>query len=98
MNLVKFFKKRPGSRSLERRETESIKWDREYKIIDDAKNILTEAIGVEVDTSLHILLKLEEAFSKFNEDTNGQENLIEKVENKFDNKVLEHIAQQIAIQ
>ena len=30
--------------------------DRESKIIEDAKNILTEAIGVEVDTSQHILL------------------------------------------
>ena len=67
-------------------------------IIDDAKKFLTKAIGVEVDTSQHILLKLEEAISKFNEDSSGQEKLIEKVEKKFDNKVLEHIAQQIAIQ
>ena len=35
--------------------------DREYKIIESAKNILTEVIGVEVDTSQHILFQLEEA-------------------------------------
>ena len=60
--------------------------DREYKIIEDVKNILTKAIGVEVDTSQHILLQLEEAVSKFNEDSNGQDKLIEKVEKKFDKK------------
>ena len=54
---------------------------------------MIEEIGVEVDTSQQILLQLEEVFSKFNEDTSGQEKLIDKVEKKFDNKVLEHIAQ-----
>ena len=34
--------------------------NREYKIIESAKNILTEVIGVEVDTSQHILFQLEE--------------------------------------
>lgn len=34
--------------------------DREYKIIESAKNILTEVIGVEVDTSQHIFFQLEE--------------------------------------
>ncbi len=59
---------------------------------------MTKEIGVEVDTSQHILLQLEEAVQKFNEDSSGQEKSIEKVEKKFDNKVLEHIAQQISIQ
>jgi hypothetical protein len=71
--------------------------DREFRIIESAKNILTESIGVDVDSSQHILLKLEEVVRKFNEDSSGQNKLIEKVENKFDNKVLEHIAQQITI-
>ncbi len=66
--------------------------DREFKIIDEVKNIITEAIGVDIDTSQHILLQLEEAVNKFNEDTSGQENLMEKAEKKFDNKALEHIA------
>ena len=52
--------------------------DREYKIIGDAKNIFIEAIDVEVDTSQHILLQLDEAVNKFNEDSSGQEKLIEK--------------------
>ena len=54
-------------------------------------------IGVEVDTSQHIFFQLEEIVWKFNEDSNGQDKLIEKVENKFDSKVLEHISQQIVI-
>ena len=71
--------------------------DRAYKIIDDAKNILSKAIGIEVDTSQPILFQLEEVVQKFNEDTSGQDKLIEEEENKFDNKVLEHIAKKIAI-
>ena len=50
-----------------------------------------------MDSTQHILLQLEEAVQKFNEDSSGQEKLIEKAEKKFDNTVLEHIAQQIAI-
>ena len=38
------------------------------------------------------MIQLEEVVHKFNEDTFGQEKLIEKAEKKFDNKVLEHIA------
>jgi phosphopantetheinyl transferase (holo-ACP synthase) len=71
--------------------------DREYNILESAKNIITEAIGVDIDSSQHILLQLEEAVNKFNEDITGQEKLLEKAERKFDNKVLEHIAQHIAI-
>ena len=59
---------------------------------------MVEALGVDVDSTQHILLQLEEAVNKFNEDSLGQDKLMEKVEKKFDNKVLEHIAQQIAIQ
>ena len=73
------------------------KRDKEYRLIENAKNIITEAIGVEVDFTQHILIQLEEVVQKYNEDTFGQEKLIEKAERKFDEKVLEHIAQQIAI-
>lgn len=59
--------------------------------------MLTEAIGIEVDSSQPILFQLGEVVQKFNEDTEGQEKLIEKFENKFNNKVLEHISRQIAI-
>ena len=30
--------------------------DKEYKILENARNIITEAIGVEVDSTQHILL------------------------------------------
>ncbi|GLJ21268.1 hypothetical protein SUGI_0390550 [Cryptomeria japonica] len=71
--------------------------DREFNIINSAKTILTDALGIKVDPSQHILLQLEEAMNRFNEDSSGEEKLIERTEKKFDNKVLEHIAQQIAI-
>ncbi|GLJ46016.1 hypothetical protein SUGI_0969140 [Cryptomeria japonica] len=71
--------------------------DREFNIINGAKTILTDALGIKVDPSQHILLQLEEAVNRFNEDSSGKEKLIERTEKKFDNKVLEHIAQQIAI-
>ena len=71
--------------------------DREYTIIGNARDIIAEAIGVEVDSTQHILLQLEEAVQKFNDDSFGKEKLIEKAEKKFDNKVLGHIAQHIAI-
>ena len=73
------------------------KRDKKYKIIENAKNIIIEAIGVEVDSTQHILIQLEEVVQKFNEDSSGKDKLIEKAERKFDDKVLEHIAQQIAI-
>ncbi|GLJ41042.1 hypothetical protein SUGI_0849690 [Cryptomeria japonica] len=71
--------------------------DREFNIINGAKTILTDALGIKVDPSQHILLQLEEVVNRFNEDSLGEEKLIERTEKKFDNKVLEHIAQQIAI-
>ncbi|GLJ12451.1 hypothetical protein SUGI_0191030 [Cryptomeria japonica] len=71
--------------------------DREFNIINGAKTILTDALGIKVDPSQHILLQLEEVVNRFNEDSSGEEKLIERTEKKFDNKVLEHIAQQIAI-
>ena len=43
------------------------------------------------------MYQLAEAIQKFNEDTDGQDKLVQKVEKKFENKVLEHISQQIAI-
>lgn len=73
------------------------KRDKEYRIIENAKNVIVEAIGVEVDSTQHLLIQLEEAVQKFNEDSSGQEKIIEKVERKFYDKVLEHITQHIAI-
>ena len=58
---------------------------------------MVEAIGIEIDSSQPILYQLAEPIQKFHEDTNGQGKLVEKAKKKFDNKVLEHIDQQIAI-
>ena len=71
--------------------------DKEYKIIEDAKNILSKAIGIEFDSSQPILHQLAKVVQNFNEDTDSQDKLFQKAEKKFENKVLEHIAQQIAI-
>ena len=71
--------------------------DKEYRIIENAKNIIIESIGVDVDSTQHIFLQLEEAVQKFIEDSTRKEKLIENAEKNFDNKVLEYIAQHIAI-
>ncbi|GLJ37737.1 hypothetical protein SUGI_0766750 [Cryptomeria japonica] len=54
------------------------KRDREFNIINGAKTILTDALGIKVDPSQHILLQLEEAVNRFNEDSSGEEKLIER--------------------
>ena len=69
--------------------------DKEYRIIESAKNIITKSIGVEVDSTQHILIQLEEVVKKINEDSFGQEKLIEKVERKFDNNVVGHIVSKL---
>ena len=72
--------------------------DKDFKIIESARNIIIEAIGVEVDSTQHILIQLEEVVQKYNEDSSRKEKLIQKAERKFDNKVLEHIAiKQVAL-
>ena len=43
------------------------------------------------------MFQLAKVVQNFNEDSSGQEKLIKKAEIKFDNQVLDHIAQQIAI-
>ena len=63
--------------------------DKEYRIIESAKNIITKVIGVEVDSTQHSLIQLDEVVQKFNEDSSRQEKLIEKAKRKFDDKVLE---------
>ena len=50
--------------------------NREFQVLEDAKNILAEALGTEVDTSQPILTQLVEVIQKFNEDLNGQEKLL----------------------
>ena len=71
--------------------------DKEFKITEDAENILAEALAIEVDTSQPILYQMVEAVQNYSEDLDGQDKLLQKVEKKFKNKVLELIAQQISI-
>ena len=66
---------RLASQLLEKRARQKQLWserDKEYRIIESAKNIITKAISVEVDCTQHILTQLEEAIQKFNEDSLGQ--------------------------
>ena len=49
--------------------------NKEFKIIEDAKNILAEAIRIVVDTSQPILYHLVEVVHKYNEDLDGQDKL-----------------------
>ena len=58
---------------------------------------MTESLGIEVDTSQPILYHLAEAVQNYTEDLDGQDKLLQKVEKKFENKMLELIAEQIAI-
>ena len=66
-------------------------------MLEDAKNIIIEALSMEVDTSQPILAQLAEVVHKFNEYLNGWEKLLHSDEKKFENKVLELIAQKISI-
>ena len=66
-------------------------------MLEDAKNILADALSTKVDTSLPILVQLAKVVQKFNEDMNGKEKLLERAEIKFENKVLELVAHNIAI-
>ena len=72
---------RLASQLIEKKATQKklrSKRDKEYKIIENAKNIIIDATGVEVDSTQHILIQLEEVVQKYNEDSFGQEKLIEK--------------------
>ena len=71
--------------------------NKEFKILEDAKNIFSQAIGTKIDTSQPILFQLVDVVQKFNKDMDGQEKLLQRVEKKFENKVLEKITKKIYI-
>ena len=52
--------------------------NKKFQVIEDAKNILAEALNIEVDTSQPILNQLAEVVQKFKDDLNGQEKLLQK--------------------
>ena len=68
-----------------------------FKILEDVKNILTQTLSTKVDSSQPIFVQLVEAVQKLNEDLNSQERLLQRVEKKFETRVLEQISQKIGI-
>ena len=65
--------------------------------MEDVKEIFVDSLSIEVNEKFHIIYQLINIVHKFNEDTNGQDKLLMKVERKFENKVLENVAQKLAI-
>ena len=69
----------------------------ENQVLEDVKNILVDALSIEIDSTKPILDQLEKVVQKFNEDLNGQYKLPQRAKRKIENKVLEQVAQKIAI-
>ena len=63
--------------------------NKEFKILEDAKNILSQALGTEIDSCQPILFQLADDVQNFNEDLDGQEKILQREKKKFENKVLE---------
>ena len=61
-------------------------------MLEDAKNILADALSIEVNSTQTILVQLEKFVHKFNKDLNGKEKFLQREEKKFENKVLELVA------
>ena len=45
--------------------------NKKFKILEDAKNILSQELDTEIDSSQPILFQLEDAMQNFNEDIDG---------------------------
>lgn len=69
----------------------------EKKVLEDIKSTFVDALNIEVDEKQPILDQLVEIVHKYNDELNGQEKLLQRVERKFQNKVLEQVAKKIAI-
>ena len=67
------------------------------KVLEDIKVIYVDALSIEVNDKVPIIDQLINGVHKFNEDTDELEKLLMKYERKFENKVLENIAQKIEI-
>ena len=70
---------------------------KETQVLEDVKDIFVSALSIEVNSTQLILVQLIEVVQKLNEDLNGQENFLQRAQRKFENKVLEQVAQKIAI-
>ncbi|GLJ52043.1 hypothetical protein SUGI_1106800 [Cryptomeria japonica] len=67
------------------------------KAIEEDIDLDKEIVIPQIDLNIASIDEMRLISQIFNEDSSGEEKLIERTEKKFDNKVLEHIAQQIAI-
>lgn len=68
------------------------------QVLEDIKSIFADALSIEVDEKQPILAQLVEIVHKYNEEHNRQEKLLQRAERNFENKVLEQVAQKIAIE
>ena len=70
---------------------------RNNQVLKDIKGIFLDALSIEVNEKDSILDQLVHIIHKFNEDTNGQEKLIQKTKRKFEHRILENVVRKIAI-
>jgi hypothetical protein len=75
-----------------RRQKLRVERKQRNQVLEDIKGIFYDALNIEVDEKQPILDKLVDIVHKYNEELNGQEKLLQRVERKFENKVLEKVA------
>ena len=66
-------------------------------MLKDIKGIFIDALDIQINEKDPILDQLVYFVQKFNEDGQGQDKLLQRVEKKFENKVLQNVASKIAI-
>ena len=66
-------------------------------VLEDIKGIFIDVLNIEVDEKKPILDQLVEIVHKYNEEVNGKDFFLQRAKRKFENKVLEKVAQKIAI-
>lgn len=62
------------------------------QVLEDIKWIFVDGLSIEVDEKQPILDQLLEILYKYNEELNGKNKLLQRVDKKFENKVLEQVA------
>ena len=61
------------------------------------EDIFLDVLDIEINAKDSILDQIVDIVHKFNKDTQGQEKLLQKVERKFENNILENVASRITI-
>ena len=67
------------------------------KVLEDIKDIFLDVMQIEINNKTPIIKKLVDIVHKFNKDIDGEVKLLQRVERKFENKILENVAKKIAI-